>query len=151
MAGSWRSKASKANIKRVKTVNKHIDWCEILGWKEEQKEDLRFLGYAYIKQGKYAIARSFFEALVAVDPRNSYDVQTLGAIYLQERDFPKALFYLDQALKIDRIHGPTLMNRCKALLELGQVSEGLEMAKTLKGHQDKDIADVACALVLAYQ
>lgn len=129
----------------------NIDWCEILDWGEEQKEDLRFLGYAYIKQGKYDLAQSFFEALVAVDPKSSYDVQTLGAIYLQKGEFPKALFYLDQALKLDDVHGPTMINRCKALLQLGQISEGLGMAQRLKTHQEKDISNVASALLLAYK
>ncbi|MFT4552283.1 MAG: tetratricopeptide (TPR) repeat protein [Chlamydiales bacterium] len=128
----------------------NIDWCEILGWDIAQLEDLRYLGYAYIKQGKYETAQSFFEALVAVNPKSSYDVQTLGAVYLQMGDSAKALFYLDQALKLDDLHGPTLINRCKALLILGQLREGIQLAKKLKKHKEKDIADVASALVLAY-
>lgn len=129
---------------------KNIDWCEILGWSEEQLEDIRFLGYAYVRQGKYELAQSFFEALVAVAPGSAYDVQTLGAIYLQKGESAKALFYLDQALKLEDNHVPTLMNRCKALLVIGHLEEGLKIAKKLKKNKDLSIADVASALILAY-
>jgi tetratricopeptide (TPR) repeat protein len=128
-----------------------IDWCEILGWEVSQLEDLRFLGYAYIKQGKYELAQSFFEALVAVNPKSDYDVETLGAIYLQVGDSAKALFYLEQALKLDEMHGPTLINRCKALLTIGQLQEGISLAEKLKSHKEVDIANVASALILAYK
>lgn len=129
----------------------NIDWCEILGWKEEQLEDLRFLGYAYIKEGKYDIAQPFFEALVAVNPSSAYDVQTLGAIYLQSYNYAKSLFYLDQALKLDADHSATIMNRCKVLLLLGRKQEGLRLARELKKHSDKDISNVAAALILSYK
>jgi tetratricopeptide (TPR) repeat protein len=128
-----------------------IDWCEILDWDEEQITELRYLGYAYVRQGKYDIAQSFIEALVALNPKNAYDVQTLGALFLQRGDNAKALFYLDQALKITPNHLPTLINRTKALLILGQVEEGLSLAKRLSKSKDKDISGIASALLMAYK
>lgn len=127
-----------------------IEWCDILSWGEEQLQDLRFIGYAYIKQGKYDVALSFFEALVAVNPSSIYDVQTLGAIYLQRQENTKALFYLNQALKLNARHLPTKINRCKALLCLGRKTEGLEIARELKESKDPDISSVASALLLSY-
>ncbi len=53
------------------------DWLSILGWGKEELEDLRFVGYSYVKQGKYDIATTFFEALCILDPESVYDVQTL--------------------------------------------------------------------------
>ena len=45
-----------------------INWRDKLGWDEDQLEDLRFAGYAYLRQGKYDIALAFFEALTVLDP-----------------------------------------------------------------------------------
>ncbi len=127
-----------------------VDWCEILGWDEEQIKELRYLGYSYIRQGKYDIAQSFFEALVALDPKSDYDVQTLGALFLQQGESAKALFYIDQALKLVEDDLPTRINRCKCLLTIGRLQEGLELAEELTKCDDVDVSNVASALILAY-
>ncbi|MBS0652032.1 MAG: type III secretion chaperone, partial [Verrucomicrobia bacterium] len=31
----------------------NVEWLSILGWGGDELEDLRFVGYSYIKQGKY--------------------------------------------------------------------------------------------------
>ena len=95
------------------------DWLSILGWKAEELEDLRFVGYSYIKQGKYDIATTFFEALVILSPNSVYDLKTLGAIYLQKGNNLMALNYMrKQSSSILQIF-PTLLNRSKALFALG--------------------------------
>jgi len=127
-----------------------IDWKKELGWTEEHLEDLRMAGYAYIQQGKYEIARSFFQALVVLDQNNVYDAQTLGAIYLQLNQPTKSIYYLDRALKLDADHSPTLLNLCKALFMLGKVEDGLRLANVLKNDPRDDIANVAKALIMAY-
>lgn len=127
-----------------------INWMEKLGWDEEHVEDLRYTGYAYIKQGKYDIARSFFEALVILDPNNGYDAQTLGAIYLEMNEPEKALKYFDTALKIEADHTPTLINLTKAFMMLGKTEDGLRLANILKNDPNPAIANVAKALLLAY-
>lgn len=127
-----------------------INWMEKLGWTEEQLEDLRVTGYAYIRQGKYDIALQFFEALTILDPESAYDAQTLGALYLQMGNPVKALKYLDKALKLDAEHAPTLLNLTKALFMLGKIEEGLKVAHILKNESDISISNTAKALILAY-
>jgi tetratricopeptide (TPR) repeat protein len=83
-----------------------INWLEKMGWTEDHLEDLRFSGYAYIRQGKYDIAVTFFEALNVLAPDNAYDAQTLGALYLQLNEPGKALRALDRALKLEGDHSP---------------------------------------------
>src|SRR5688500_2488553 len=97
-----------------------IDWMKALGWSQDQIEDLRNAGYAYIRQGKYNIAVPFFEALVVLDPESAYDAQTLGALHLQLNNPVKALKFFDRALKLDADHAPTLLNVTKALFMLGK-------------------------------
>lgn len=128
-----------------------IDWMKELGWTEEQLEDLRYAGYAYIRQGKYDIALPFFEALVVLNPESAYDAQTLGAIFLQLDQPAKAAKALDKALKIETDHAPTLLNFTKALFMLGKQEEGLKLAHMLKKEPDIRISNAAWALILAYE
>lgn len=127
-----------------------IQWLKELNWTEEQLEDLRFAGFAYVRQGKYDIALPFFEALIILDPESSYDAQTLGAIYLQLNNPIKALKTFDRALKLEADHAPTLLNVTKALLMLGRKEEAIKLANILKNERDGAISNVARALLLAY-
>lgn len=127
-----------------------MDWLKQLGWNQDNLEDMRNAGYAYIRQGKYDIALPFFEALLVLDSESSYDAQTLGAIYLQLNNPTKALRCFDRALKLEADHAPTLLNVMKALFMLGKKAEGLKLAEILKNEKDPAISNVAKALVLAY-
>lgn len=127
-----------------------INWLEKLDWTEEQLEDLRVTGYAYLRQGKYDIALSFFEALNILDSESAYDAQTLGALYLQLGNPAKALKYIDKALKLEGDHTPTLLNLSKALFMLGKKEEGLKLAHVLKDEPNLAISNFARALILAF-
>lgn len=127
-----------------------INWLERLGWTEEHVEDLRYTGFAYVRQGKYDIALPFFEALAVLDPDNIYDAQTLGAIYLEINQPAKAMQNFERALKIEGEHGPTLLNLTKAFFMLGKTEEGLRLAHILKNEPNPAIANIARALILAY-
>ena len=63
-----------------------MQWQEVLGWGEEELNDLRFVGYSYIKQGLYKTALKIFDGLVVLNPNSAYDLQVLGALYLQLGD-----------------------------------------------------------------
>src|SRR5262249_8146421 len=120
------------------------------GWNDDQLEDLRLAGYSYIRQGKYDVALPFFEALVAFDPNSVYDVQTLGALYLQLNYPDKALKTLDRALKLDTDHTPTLLNFTKALFMVGRRQEAMKLAEILSREPDSYISNMAKALLMAY-
>jgi tetratricopeptide (TPR) repeat protein len=127
-----------------------INWLKQLGWNEDHLEDLRYAGYAYIRQGKYDIALPFFEALSVLNPDSAYDVQTLGALYMQLNNPVKALKALDKALKLETEHAPTLLNLTKTFFMLGKKDEGLKLARILAKDRDAAISNVAKALILAY-
>ena len=128
----------------------HIKWLDVLGWKQEELEDLRFVGYSYIKQGLYDVAITFFEALIVLSQDSAYDHQTLGALYLQKGNNIMALNYLEKALKLDPNHGITQLNKAKALLALGYKKQGLLQARLLEKNKLEPIANQASALVMAY-
>ncbi len=127
-----------------------INWTDLLGWTDEEINDLRFVGYSYVKEGHYPVAKKFFEALVVLHPESAYDLQTLGAIYLETGDNLQALNYFDKALKINAEHAPTLLNRAKALLLLGYRRQGLAQAATLKNNLNARVASQAEALLMSY-
>ena len=127
-----------------------VNWLEVLGWGGEELEDLRFVGYSYIKQGKYDIAVTFFEALAVLNPQSAYDLQTLGALYLQLNNNLAALSTIEKAIKLEPNHLPTLLNRTKALFALGYKKQGLASARFLETTPEAAIAGQASALILAY-
>jgi tetratricopeptide (TPR) repeat protein len=127
------------------------NWQEILGWGTEQIEDLRFVAYSYIKQGIYDVALTVFNAIDALSKTTPYDVQTVGAIYLQMGNGTEAIQFLDRAIEMEPEHLPTRLNRVKALLMLGLLEEGLREAKILASSNDPQIANHASALLLAYK
>ncbi len=127
-----------------------VDWSEIIGWNTEALEDLRYLGYAYLKQGKFDAAQSFFEALTTLNKTDPYDLQTLGGVYLETGKNLQALNTIEQALKIDPSHSLTLLNRAKALFALGYRRQAIAQAKALVSHSDTAVASQASALLLAY-
>lgn len=128
----------------------HTNWLDLLGWDIHEMEDIRFAGYSYVKQGKYPEALKFFEALVVLSEENLYDLQTLGALYLETGNNLSALNYLERALKIDASHEPTLLNRAKALFLLGYKKQALAQAGQLERSSDIIVANQARALTLAY-
>jgi tetratricopeptide (TPR) repeat protein len=127
-----------------------VNWREILGWTDEQLEELRFSGFSFLREGHYQKAILFFEALVILDPKSAYDAQTLGALYLQLGEGQKALNILNQALALDPLHEPTLLNKTKALIALNQRHEAVEIAKQLSQSPDATISGDAFALLSAY-
>ena len=127
-----------------------VNWLEVLDWGTEELEDLRFVGYSYLKQGKYDIALTFFEALVVLDPGNDYDLQTLGGLHLQQGNNLIALNYIERALKIDPNHLPTKLNRAKALFALGYKRQAAREAQDLEKSEETSIADQASALLMSY-
>jgi len=129
---------------------KSEEWLEVLGWGVEELDDLRFVGYSYIRQGHYDTAITFFEALVILAPQSAYDLQTLGALYLQKGNNLAALNFIERAIKIDPNHLPTLLNRTKALFSLGYRKQAVMQALELKKNPDKRIAGQADALLLVH-
>lgn len=128
-----------------------LDWKEILGWESDKLDEIRMTGYSYVRQGRFDIAQTFFEALIVLDPNNAYDQQTLGAICLQRNDPIRALQHLEKALEYNSEDWITLINQIKALFMLGFREEGLRLAKQLaKKCKEKSIKDDAEALILAY-
>lgn len=129
---------------------KSEEWLEILGWGRDELDDLRFVGYSYIRQGHYETAITFFEALVILAPQSAYDLQTLGALYLQKGNNLAALNYIERSLKIEPKHIPSLLNRTKALFSLGYKRQAVMQALELQKNPDRRVSEQASALLMVH-
>ena len=126
-----------------------MQWTEILGWGNEELDDLRSVAYSYIAQGIYDVALTFLSALVVLAPPTAYDLQTIGALHLQLGHGLKALDHLDRALRLDPTHVPSQLNRAKALFSLGYKQQGIAQALLVEKQAEKTLAGQASALILA--
>ncbi|NGX28303.1 MAG: hypothetical protein K940chlam1_00478 [Candidatus Anoxychlamydiales bacterium] len=127
-----------------------MDWKSYLELSNDSVEDLRYVGYLYVKQGCYDIALEFFNTLLILDPKNSYDLQTLGALYLQKGKYLEALEHLDEVIKIEPTNPLVLLNKARALLSLGYRREGIDQARIVATNKDKKLSSQAMALISAY-
>lgn len=126
------------------------NWQQELGWSQQHLEELRSAGYAYIRQGKYDIALSFFEALTVLGSKEAYDYQTLGALFVELNQPSRAVRFLDRALKMEADHTPTLLNLTKAFFMLGKRDEALRLCNILKNDPHPQVANIAQAMLIAY-
>jgi len=127
-----------------------MDWAQLLGLDRTTINDLRYVGYTYLKEGHYQIAIEFFEALIVLEPSTSYHYQTLGALYLQTGQLQLALNYLERSLKIDPLHEPTRLNKLKTLYLLGYFKQANLLAQELIQSASLQAKTQAEALFLAY-
>jgi tetratricopeptide (TPR) repeat protein len=127
-----------------------INWLEVLKWGPQEMDDLRFVAYSYIKQGVYDVALTFLNAVCTLTQPTAYDLQTIGALYLQKGEGTQSLEFLDRALQLEPAHLPTQLNRAKALFLLGYKKQGLILAAELEKSSASDIASQASAMILAY-
>jgi tetratricopeptide (TPR) repeat protein len=127
-----------------------MNWSQLLGLDPTTINDLRYVGYTYLKEGHYQIAIEFFEALIILEPSTSYNYQTLGALYLQTGQLQLALNYLERSLKIDPQHEPTRLNKLKTLYLLGYFKQANLLAQELIQSASLQAKTQAEALFLAY-
>lgn len=83
-------------------------------------------GYLLYEQGKYAPARIIFEALAAVDAKNSDYQKMLGALYQLDGQWDAAYYRYTQVLKEIPNDIFILTNRGEVLLKLQRVKEATE-------------------------
>lgn len=125
-----------------------MQWAEALGIEKSATHSLRAMGYLYVRQGAYDIALKIFHALLVLEEaENAYDLQTLGAIYLQKGDSLSSLEYLDRSLRVEPEHPFTQLNRAKALLALGYKKQSLQQLSALLQSKNPEVVAQAAALL----
>lgn len=92
-------------------------------WSSDEIRLVSELGYALAEQGRNAEAIAIFEGLVALAPATAYFESALGALWLREKNYRRAIQYLNKALESDAKNIPSRVNRGEAHLQLGELDQ----------------------------
>ncbi len=107
-------------------VNGDVSLGSAANWSADEIRLVSELGYALAEQGRHQEAIAVFEGLAAVAPATHYFDSALGALWLRETDFEKALDHLDSALQNDPGNIANRVNRAEALIHLGRTKAAVD-------------------------
>lgn len=113
-------------------------------WTADEIRLVTELGYGLAEQGRVGEAIVLFEGLAALAPATVYFQAALGALWLRENEFDKALRCLNQVLQSDAKNIVALVNRGEALMRLNEraaasrdLSKAVQIAKETKRARDE--------------
>lgn len=127
-----------------------INWKEVIGFNDEQIQNIRTAGELYRRQGHYKTALTYWRAICIFDKTSVFDQQMLGALLLEVNQAQEAVPVLEKALALQPKHYRTHLNLARALLDSGRKAEALAKAKELVLCPDALVADRASAILLAF-
>lgn len=123
---------------------------EIKGYTDDELYAIAHTGYFFMMQGKNQEARTLFEGLVAVDPRNDYYYRALGVIFHKLGDPDRAIKQFGYAIRVNSKSPAAYVNRAEVFIAQGQAQEAgsdLRRALELMGPRDVALARKARALL----
>lgn len=103
---------------------------EIEGYTDEELYSVAHIGYFYLMQGKHEDAKTIFEGLIAIDPKNEYYYRALGVIFEHLGDFERALKQFTYAIRLHPVLPHAYVNRAEAYIYLNRWGEAKEDLKT---------------------
>jgi len=127
-----------------------VEWRSVVGWGQEEIDELRSIAYAYMRQGQMTLAHTFFEALVVLQPNSLYDLRMLASLRDLLGDPAGAIEVYQQLLKNEPNDLFASIGLSKALLATGQRGPAMERLRLLSTCANRLIANDAQALLLAY-
>ena len=92
-------------------------------WSADEIRLVSELGYALAQQGRNTEAIAVFEGLAALSPATHYFDSALGALWLREAAFERAILHLNSALSSDPDDISNRVNRAEALIHEGQLEQ----------------------------
>jgi Flp pilus assembly protein TadD len=127
-----------------------VEWREVVGWDQDEIEEMRAIAYAYLRQGHLALARTFYEALVVLDPNSLYDLRTLAVLRDLQGDTDGALTLYGKVLQLEPTDPFASLGLAKAQLAAGRRGEAIPRLQKLSTIPDRRVAADAQALLQAY-
>ncbi len=122
---------------------------EIKGYSDDELYAIAHTGYFFLMQGKNEEAKTLFEGLVAIDPRNDYYYRALGVVFHKLEDTDRAIKQFGYALLVNPKSAAALVNRAEVYISKGQRQEALadlQQALELMTPRDAALARKARAL-----
>lgn len=114
---------------------------EIRGYSDDELYAIAHQGYYFLMQGKNKEARTLFEGLVAIDPRNIYYYRALGVIYHKLGDPERALRQFTYATRVEPKHPAAYVNRAEVYIATGQLREALRDLRYVDSLATRDRRD----------
>lgn len=96
---------------------------ELKGYTDDELYAIAHTGYFFLMQGKNAEAKTLFEGLVAIDPRNDYYYRALGVIFHKLGDTERAIKQFTYAITVNARAAPSYVNRAEVYLSLNRNAE----------------------------
>jgi len=107
---------------------------EVHGYTDEELYAVARTAYAFFHQGKVPEARTLFQGLFAINPRDAYFARALGVVEYASGNVEGALSAYEVAVKLAPDDAASYVGRAEVLLTLGQrprAAEDLKRATSL--------------------
>ncbi len=112
---------------------------QIKGYTDDELYAIAHTGYFFLMQGKNEEARTLFEGLVAIDPRNAYYYRALGVIFHKLGEEDRAIRQFGYAIRVNPRNPAAYVNRAEVYIsrqEFGPAQEDLRRAIGFMGPKD---------------
>ena len=96
---------------------------ELKGYSDDELYAIAHTGYFFLMQGKNTEARTLFEGLVAIDPKNDYYYRALGVIFHKLGDADRAIKQFSYAIQVSPKTASSYVNRAEVYLSLGRTAD----------------------------
>ena len=103
---------------------------DIKGYTDHELYAIAHMAYFYLNQGKTEEAKTLFEGLVALDPKNGYYYRALGVIFYKLGDTERALRQFGYAIRVTPQRPHAYVNRAEVNIALGR--GGVKLRRTFK-------------------
>lgn len=98
---------------------------DVKGYSDEELHAIAQQGYYFLLQGKNDEARTIYEGLNAIDPRNDYYYRALGVLYHKMGDPDRALKQFTYATRVAPSNLAAFINRAEVYIATGRRREAL--------------------------
>ncbi len=121
---------------------------EVRGYSDEELYAVARAAYAFFHQGKIAEARTLFQGLFAVNPRDPYFARALAVVEYASGNSDGAIAAYDVASKLDPNDIAALVGRAEVLLATNQRQRAAEdLKRAVAGKGDERLKTKAKALL----
>ena len=123
---------------------------QIVGLEDDELYAIASQGYHLFLQGKSEAARTVFEGLVAIDPRNAYYYRALGSIYWRLKEPQRAIRQLTFAIRVAPREVTSYINRAEIYIAQKQFKlarSDLQFALASVKPHEAPLADKARAML----
>jgi tetratricopeptide (TPR) repeat protein len=107
---------------------------ELKGYSDDELYAIAHTGYFFMMQGKNNEAKTLFEGLVAIDPKNDYYYRALGVIFHKLGDGDRALKQFGYAIRVNSRSPAAYVNRAEVFISQSQYAEAADDLRKALGY-----------------